>query len=241
MGPNQLKHLFVVSRRISNSDLEGIADRVIIVGESHMSEKEKPIWSLPDFEDRLQKTLRSRRKKLLSSEGLITAAVLVPLFSDNGNRHVLLTKRSDFVEHHRGEISFPGGKVDPSDANLLACALRETAEEIGVNPKDVRVLGELDDFYTVATGFLVIPFVGIIPYPYEFRPSAREIAGLLKVPLEVFFDPSLHSEDTWIIKGEPVEVISYLWEGHNIWGATARIMKHFTELIEASVHGAQEA
>ena len=72
----------------------------------------------------------------------------------------------------------------------------------------------------------------VIPYPYEFRPSAREIAGLLDVPLEVFFDPDRRTEETWIVKGEPIEVISYRWQGHNIWGATARILKHFTELVE---------
>ncbi len=176
--------------------------------------------------------LGSRRKKELSPEGMITAAVLVPLFTKDGQRHVLLTKRSDHVEHHKGEISFPGGKLDLADPNVLACALRETAEEVGVDPQDVQVVGELDDFYTVATRFLVVPFVGVIPYPYQFRPSAWEIAGLLAVPLEVFFDPARRTEDTWIVKGEPVEVISYRWQGHNIWGATARILKHFTELVE---------
>jgi len=176
--------------------------------------------------------LGSRRKNVLAPDGLITAAVLVPLFTKNGQVHVLLTKRSDLVEHHRGEISFPGGKVDVADRDFLTCALRETAEEVGVNPGDVRVLGELDDFYTVATNFLVVPFVGLIPYPYEFRPSPREIAGLLSVPLEVFFDPSLRTEETWLMKGQPVEIVSYRWRGHNIWGATARILKHFTELVE---------
>ncbi|MGO9566236.1 MAG: NUDIX hydrolase [Desulfomonilaceae bacterium] len=184
--------------------------------------------------------LGSREKRELSPEGMVTAAVLVPLFTKNGQRHVLLTKRSDFVEHHRGEISFPGGKLDLADPDVLACALREMAEEVGVDPQDVRVMGELDDFYTVATGFLVVPFVGVIPYPYDFRPSAREIAGLLTVPLEVFFDPARRTEDTWIVKGEPIEVISYRWQGHNIWGATARILKHLTELVEEwqANHGA---
>jgi len=197
-----------------------------------ISESAKPVWNLPDFEDRLEGLLRNRRKNLLSADGMITAAVLVPLFRKDGTSHVLLTKRSEFVEHHKGEISFPGGKVDPSDANMLACALRETAEEIGVDPQHVKILGELDDFYTVATGFLVIPFVGLIPYPYEFKPSAREISDLLEVPLGVFFDLTRRSEETWMINDQSVEVISYLWRGHNIWGATARILKHFTELID---------
>ena len=194
--------------------------------------QEAPLWDLPCFEDKLAEILNSRRKNTLAPHGTVTAAVLVPLFVKDGRRYVLLTKRSDMVEHHRGEISFPGGKLDPSDSSLMCCALRETDEEIGVAPEHVRIIGELDDFYTVATNFRVVPFVGIIPHPYKFVPSAREIAGLLSVPLDVFFDPARKSESIWIFKGEPVEVISYVWEGHNIWGATARILKHFTELIE---------
>ncbi|MGB6067097.1 MAG: CoA pyrophosphatase [Desulfomonilaceae bacterium] len=197
-----------------------------------MSNEKNPLWTLPCFEVELTKMLRSRKKRTLPPDGMITAAVLVPLFTKNGQLHILLTQRSDFVEHHKGEISFPGGKLDPTDPDFLACALRETAEEVGVDPEDVRVVGELDDFYTVATGFLVVPFVGLIPYPYEFRPSAREIAGLLAVPLEVFFDPTRRREETWIMKGQPNQVIFYRWHGHNIWGATARILRHFTELVE---------
>ncbi len=203
-----------------------------MMGTIEMTNTENALWTLPCFEEELTKILGSRRKNELPPDGMTTAAVLVPLFVKNGQRHVLLTKRSDFVEHHKGEISFPGGKVDPEDRDFLTCALRETAEEVGVNPEDVRVVGELDDFYTVATGYLVVPFVGVIPYPYDFHPSAREIAGLLAVPLEVFFDPARRTEDTWILKGEPVEVISYRWQGNNIWGATARILKHFTELVK---------
>ena len=141
---------------------------------------EKPLWDLPCFEEKLARILNSRQKRILASNGTVTAAVLVPLFAKDGRRHVLLTKRSELVEHHRGEISFPGGKLDPTDPNLLCCALRETAEEIGLAPEHVRIIGELDDSYTVATNFRVVPFVGAIPHPYEFVPSIREIAGLDK-------------------------------------------------------------
>ncbi|MBM3301227.1 MAG: CoA pyrophosphatase [Deltaproteobacteria bacterium] len=175
--------------------------------------------------------MTGRSKTVLPRDGMITAAVLVPLFSRNGEPHVLMTKRSDLVEHHKGEISFPGGKLDPEDLDLKSCALRETEEEIGIDPRDVRIVGELDDFYTVATNYLVVPFVGVIPYPYEFRPSSREIDTLLGVPLRIFFDPQRRTEETWIIRGQSVEVVSYLWEGHNIWGATARILKHFVEIL----------
>jgi 8-oxo-dGTP pyrophosphatase MutT (NUDIX family) len=190
-------------------------------------------WNPKCFESELGRLLAGREKRLLPTEGKVTAAVLVPLFKKDGHPHVLLTKRSDEVEHHKGEISFPGGKLDSTDPDLLSCALRETSEEVGIEPDHVRVIGELDDFYTVATHYHVVPFVGMIPYPYDFSPSAREIAGLIGPPLEIFFDPELRSEEVWIWQGQPVNVVSYHWEGHTIWGATARILTHLVELIEA--------
>jgi 8-oxo-dGTP pyrophosphatase MutT (NUDIX family) len=183
------------------------------------------------FADLLMSELRTRGKKSLSPDGVVTAAVLVPLFSQQGQMKVLLTRRSQLVEHHKGEISFPGGKLDDSDPSLLSCALRETSEEIGVHPSDVEILGELDDFYTVATGFLVVPFVGIIPYPYDFRTSPREIDELLGIPLEVFLDPHRRKETIMEFNRLPVTVVSYLWENHVIWGATARILSHFADIV----------
>lgn len=183
------------------------------------------------FQDEVTDILRERGKKSLPTAGVVTAAVLVPLFFSECRVHVLLTKRSNHVEHHKGEISFPGGKLDAEDPGLLHCALRETKEEIGVHPKDVQILGELDDFYTVATGFLVVPFVGLIPYPYDFRTSPREIESLLLVPLDFFSDPTSRTEDTWEIAGNAVQIISYKWQNHNIWGATARILKHFIDIL----------
>jgi 8-oxo-dGTP pyrophosphatase MutT (NUDIX family) len=201
------------------------------------------IWNLPCFEDELTRALEARQRRVLSPDGMTVAAVLVPLFRADGRRHVLLTKRSQAVEHHKGEISFPGGKLDPDDADLLSCALREADEEVGIAPGDVRVIGELDEFYTVASRYVVAPFVGTIPYPYEFRPSGREIAELLEVPLEVFFDPAYKSEDIWTFQGQSVPMVSYNWQGHVIWGATARILKHFAELVQQwqLEHGAEES
>ncbi|MGC8603366.1 MAG: NUDIX hydrolase, partial [Desulfomonilaceae bacterium] len=118
------------------------------------------------FEERLLAARKRQSKKKLPVTGLINAAVLVPIFRKDANLHLLLTQRSEMVEHHKGEISFPGGKLDVSDPDLRSCALRETLEEIGILPQDVKIIAELDDFYTVATNFHVVPFVGFIPYPY---------------------------------------------------------------------------
>lgn len=197
----------------------------------HTSTCHNASWNLECLERELARKLGSRSKNVLPVDGLIAAAVLVPLFAKDGEPHVLLTKRSELVEHHKGEISFPGGKLDPEDPDLRFCALRETEEEVGIDPRDVRIVGELDDFYTVATNYHVVPFVGVIPYPYEFRPSSREIAGLLGVPLKIFFEPKRRTEKNCFIGGRNVEILSYSWRGHNIWGATARIFKHITDVI----------
>ncbi len=190
------------------------------------------------FAETLLHLFAERHKLRLSTDGVVAAAVLAPLFKKNGRCHVLLTKRSTHVEHHKGEISFPGGKLDACDKNLLTCALRETTEEIGVQRKDVTVLGELDDFYTVATHYVVTPFVGLIPYPYDFQISAREIECLVSVPLDVFFDLRARTEHVVTVDGRDYHVVSYQYEDHVIWGATARILKHLVDLItERDVRG----
>jgi 8-oxo-dGTP pyrophosphatase MutT (NUDIX family) len=188
--------------------------------------------NLEFFELKLAQILSTRQKNDLPDDGMVTAAVLIALFSKDSEPHVLLTKRSNHVEHHKGEISFPGGKMDDTDPDLLSCALRETEEEVGICVEDVKILGEMDDFYTVATNYLVVPFVGVIPYPYEFRPSAREIEQVLCVPLRVFFDPTLVTHDTWTVLGKPLKMTFYHWKGHTIWGATARILENFTRLMD---------
>lgn len=197
-----------------------------------MKKDNHPIWTRPDFETELGSILANREKTVLPRDGVVVAAVLLALFKRDGDFEILLTKRSDLVEHHRGEISFPGGKMDDTDPDTLHCALRETSEEVGVDPGDVRILGELDDFYTVATHFLVVPFVGVIPYPYEFTANSREIDEVIGVPLEVFLDPDRRTEELWTVNGQPLPILSYRWRGYNIWGATARILDHFAQLID---------
>jgi 8-oxo-dGTP pyrophosphatase MutT (NUDIX family) len=196
-----------------------------------MAYRENLLWTAPDFEDRVGRLLERRTKRSLPRDESVVAAVLMPLFIMDGEAHVLLTKRSQEVEHHRGEISFPGGKLDETDPDLLSCALRETHEEVGIDPSAVSVIGELDEFHTVATGFLVAPFVGMIPYPYEIKTNRREIDEVFGVPLEVFFDPSRKTTEMWNFRGTSLEIVAYKWKEHTIWGATARIMNHFIDLL----------
>src|SRR6185369_3042374 len=112
----------------------------------------------------------------------IASAVLVPLFARDGALHLLYTKRSEALLHHRGQVSFPGGRhVADADPSLLATALRETEEEIGVAPAHVDVLGPLAPIHTFSSNFLISPFVGVIPHPYEFQPNPHEVSEIFSV------------------------------------------------------------
>jgi 8-oxo-dGTP pyrophosphatase MutT (NUDIX family) len=159
--------------------------------------------------------------------------VLVPLFQKGEDCHLLFTKRSEQVKYHKGEISFPGGVVDEEDAELEKTALREAFEEIGLREEDVQIIGVLDDIVTV-TEFIVTPIVGLFPYPYPFKVSEVEIAELIEVPLASLLDEDCFSEKE-IFRGDRQEVVyAYQYENHVIWGATARILKQFLDLITSS-------
>lgn len=164
----------------------------------------------------------------------IASAVLVPLFERDGALHLLYTKRSDDLPHHRGQIAFPGGRhVADADASLLATALRETNEEIGVDPGHVDVLGLLAAIHTFSSNFLISPFVGVIPHPYDFRPEPREVSEIFSVPLDVLFDPATMTEEEWTYEGRAVPVTTYRYGGHVIWGATQRITQALLDLLRA--------
>ncbi|HTY43406.1 MAG TPA: CoA pyrophosphatase, partial [Thermoanaerobaculia bacterium] len=133
------------------------------------------------------------RPPVEAPEGRRRAAVLVPLFVREGALHVLLTRRTDTVEHHRGQISFPGGVEEVEDATPFETAVRETEEELGIAPGDVRRLGDLTPLVTV-TDFFVEPFVGAIPYPHALRPAEAEIAEVIDVPVAALLAPGVLEE-----------------------------------------------
>jgi len=183
-----------------------------------------------DFIDQIQKMLSLRERRVIEHPPFFHAAVLVPLFQKGEDCHLLFTKRSDQVKYHKGEISFPGGVVDEEDKELINTALREAFEEIGLKESDVQIIGVLDDIVTI-TEFIVTPIVGFFPYPYPFKVSEVEIAELIEVPLSSLLDEDCFSEREIFRGGQNEVVYSYQYEKHIIWGATARIVKQFLDLI----------
>lgn len=181
------------------------------------------------LKNQIKATLAGHTKKVVPEESFIPAAVLIPLFFKNREPHVLLTLRTNNVASHKGQISFPGGTRENGDKSLLETALRETYEEVGIRPADVEVLGELDDLLAV-TNFVVTPFVGVIPYPYDFIVSQQEIAELIEIPLSFFLDPRNVRSDKMVYREREVTVYFYDYGNYTVWGVTARILKGFLNL-----------
>lgn len=178
----------------------------------------------------IERVLGSHRPRTLADETLRPAAVLIPLFAKNGEDHLLFTRRTEHLPHHKGEISFPGGGQDKQDEGPLGAALRESEEEMGICPADVTVLGRLDDVYSIH-GYRVTPFVATIPYPYPFLVNRHEIADVLELPLRAFLDPTVYRLEDWSFKGRTHPVRFYKVQGEEVWGMTAEILHQFLTLV----------
>jgi len=179
----------------------------------------------------IRRALSQRRKRVEDPTGYMPAAVLLPLFEKGGDHHLVFTKRTETVNYHKGQFSFPGGRPHPEDRSLLDTALRETWEEIGLPPKDADVLGELDDIATYTTGFIISPFVAMIPFPHEFTANPAEVDEIIEVPLPVLQDKKSFAEELLEVGGKPIMQYFYHYRDHVIYGATARIVKHFLEVV----------
>lgn len=182
--------------------------------------------------EEIRRALSSRATRTISDTSFTPAAVLLLLYARHGEYYVIFNKRSQEVEHHKGEISFPGGMKGPEDKDLRACALREAWEEMGICPEDVSVLGELDTVVTQGTRFAVYTFVGTIPYPYRFNVSATEVAEVLEAPLSALFDPRNQREEVYLSPdGVLARSYAYAYNHHLIYGATARILRQFLTIF----------
>lgn len=185
-----------------------------------------------------RRRLRARSRRVVAPGSLVPAAVLLPIV-DRGEPAVLFAKRTEHVGHHRGQISFPGGIVAPSDPSLLDAALRECEEEVGLPRGAVDPLGALDDTETVATQFVITPFVGYVREAVTWRPDGEEIEKVLEVPWSALTDPRCFRVEMWERDGTRRPVYFYECLGETIWGATARILKGYLDLVTAADHGHQ--
>jgi 8-oxo-dGTP pyrophosphatase MutT (NUDIX family) len=174
--------------------------------------------------------LEGRRRRVVPPGPLVRAAVLVPIV-DRGEAYLVFAQRTDRVGHHAGQISFPGGRVDPEDADDLAAALREAHEEVGLEPSRVEPLGLLDDTETVATQFVITPIVGVVRGPVVWQPDGEEIEKVIEVPVAALLDRGCFRVERWEREGVARDVYFYDYRGDTIWGATARILKQYLDLV----------
>jgi 8-oxo-dGTP pyrophosphatase MutT (NUDIX family) len=165
----------------------------------------------------------------INAHGRTDAAVLIPLYGHPENPGVVLTERGGELPRHAGEISFPGGTPDPGDADLVASALREANEEIGLDPADVEVVGALPPVSTFVTGYRIYSFVGLIPGDLRFEPNPREVENVLLARLAEV--ASGYGKRRLVRRGVPIRTDTYLVDDNLIWGATARIVKLLLERI----------
>jgi 8-oxo-dGTP pyrophosphatase MutT (NUDIX family) len=181
--------------------------------------------------EQLQHYLAHRQKKHISDPTLTPAAVLVPVYCKDDEYHLLFIRRSDTVQHHKGETSFPGGHFDHTDKTLLDTAIRECTEEIGLNPENIEVLGELDDAITVNSNYLITPFLACIPHPYKFTLQKWEVESLVEIPLQAFLEQNPDLSNKTTPDGCQLESYVYHYRQTKIWGATARILHDLLEIL----------
>jgi 8-oxo-dGTP pyrophosphatase MutT (NUDIX family) len=161
----------------------------------------------------------------------VPAAVLVPLIDHPRGLTVLLTQRATHLANHSGQISFPGGRLEPTDPDVASAALREAQEEIGLDPAHVRVFGYLPD-HIVISGFRVTPVLALVTPPFSLDLNPAEVAGVFEVPVSHVFDARNHQARMRRVGDEELLLYDIPWEGQNIWGATAGMLLTFMRMLE---------
>lgn len=173
----------------------------------------------------------------MAGRELKPAAVLVPLVDRPQGMTVLLTRRTDHLHDHAGQISFPGGRVDAADADAIAAALRETEEEIGLTRDFIDLVGPLDTYVT-RTGFEVTPLVGLVTPGFDLTPDTFEVAEIFEVPLAFFLEPGSRRTESRVWQGRERFFYVYPYQDYYIWGATAGMLNNLAELLTRPAHAA---
>lgn len=186
------------------------------------------------LEERLRTALEARPLRSYEMPaGGREAAVLLMLFERGGEPWMVFTKRTHQVQHHKGEISFPGGARDPEDPDIEATAVRETVEELGVDPADIRIVGRLDELPTYVTGYNVTPYVAVVPEQHSYRPSADEIDEIIELPVEEL--ARIGRRETIERRGFQIETNVFETRGHYIWGFTGGVLRLFLDEVWPSM------
>ncbi len=156
-------------------------------------------------------------------EKLTPAAVLIPVVARAGGMTMLFTQRTDHLASHPGQVSFPGGHVEPGDGSPEETALRETEEEVGLDRRHIEIIGRLADYKT-RTGFTVVPVVGLVTPPFDITPDPHEVAEVFEVPLDFLMDPANHERHSREFEGTTRHFYAMPYNGFYIWGATAGML-----------------
>ena len=167
----------------------------------------------------------------LPDDGSKRGAVLIPIFEREGELFILFTKRTDELPTHKGQISFPGGKIEEQDDSLLSCALRETFEEIGIDIDKIEILGELNQSKTTSSNILLSAYASKIQYPFKLKINLEEVKEIIEVPIATFLKEDLWKRSLFRIDGGELEVWFFQFGEHMIWGATAKLIRELIAII----------
>jgi 8-oxo-dGTP pyrophosphatase MutT (NUDIX family) len=165
------------------------------------------------------------------AKGRVRAAVLVPIFDHGGELYVLFILRSNTVATHQGQVSFPGGRAEPEDSDIVTTALREAEEEVGLRPETVEVLGRLTTSVTMTSNYLVTPIVGVIGVPTDLRADEHEVAEIFSVPVAALKDPRFRGQYKWKSGGATGEYPAIYYGSQPIWGLTLRITEELLGML----------
>lgn len=182
---------------------------------------EPPGWNASEFPDLWDETTRLRQ-----------AAVLLPVVCRGNELSMLFTRRNEGLRHHAGQVSFPGGAVEPADTDVIAAALRETFEETGITSGFIEPFGYLDCLDTIS-GFCVSPVVAVVRDGFELAPDPGEVAEVFEVPLDFILEPGCMRRTEIVWQGRGREIFEFDYAGQRIWGATAAILQNLLRRLEA--------